>query len=63
MEGVATFRNLLLFSDGCAVPEQAAYSLFAAFVTGICLFAKRDAFMRTICASVIAALPGRLFLA
>jgi hypothetical protein len=63
MPGGAIRGNLLSFSDGCGAAEQAAYSLFAAFATGICLFAKRHAFMRTIYASCAEALPAQLFLA
>jgi hypothetical protein len=45
------------------IPIRAAYSLFAAFAAGICLFSERAAIMRTICARPGDALPGRVFLA
>jgi hypothetical protein len=45
------------------IPAPAAYSLFAAFAAGICLFPERAAIMRTICAKSGDALPGRVFLA
>jgi hypothetical protein len=45
------------------IPAPAAYSLFEAFAAGICLFAEREALMRTIYATASGALPWQLFLA
>jgi hypothetical protein len=45
------------------VSASVAYSLFAAFAAGICLFAERAAIMRTICAETVDALRRQGFLA
>src|SRR5882757_3236575 len=41
-------ENLSSFSSGCRFRPPVAYSLFEAFAAGICLFAEREALMRTI---------------
>jgi hypothetical protein len=56
-------RESFIILNRLPVSASAAYSLFAAFAAGICLFAERAAIMRTICAETVDALRGQGFLA
>jgi hypothetical protein len=42
------FRESSIILNWLLIPMQVAYSLSEAFAAGICLFAERDALMRTI---------------
>jgi hypothetical protein len=56
-------RESFIILNWLPISVSAAYSLFAAFAAGICLFTVRAAIMRTICAEVGDTLLVRVFLA